>query len=226
VGWFTALWGGFSSFFSIWQVCILQISPFFLAYLVGIRLIDDRKRGEWQELLSCAAYAIGFSVIYALLSSRGIDAGRVLLSHINGLRIAAGVVIGLISLHLIFGHSLSINGRLLRSIVYGGCALLLGLSFAVIYSPCVTPTYAKILQIGIDPQTAKQGAFLAWIYGLGMALSFSFVGMLLVLSLRYLSEKYRSVLRNICGAFLGVLALMNITGVMVYYKAFFLGFLV
>ena len=27
---------GFSSFFSIWQVCSLQITPFFLAYVTGL----------------------------------------------------------------------------------------------------------------------------------------------------------------------------------------------
>ena len=38
-----AVWGGFSSFFSIWQICLLQISPFFIAFIVGIYLATIGK---------------------------------------------------------------------------------------------------------------------------------------------------------------------------------------
>ena len=41
-----ALWGGFSSFFSIWQVCILQISPFFIAFIVGSYLATPDQKAD------------------------------------------------------------------------------------------------------------------------------------------------------------------------------------
>ncbi len=49
-----ALWSGFASFFSIWQVCILQISPFFMAYIAGIYLVARRQvadPGAWQRMI-------------------------------------------------------------------------------------------------------------------------------------------------------------------------------
>ncbi len=225
----TALWGGFSSFFSIWQVCILQISPFFMLYILGLYLVSEEKGKQSavvNMLLPSITYTLGFSIIYALLSARGIDAGRMLVSNINNLRIAAGVFIGIISLQFILALKLESFRSLLKPVSLGLFPPLLGVSFALIYSPCVTPTYASILQIAVQPETARQGATLAWGYGLGMGLSFSIVGMLLVYSIRNLSPDYKPILRNVSGVVLGILAIMNITGVMVYYKAFFLGLLV
>ncbi len=43
MGLFAAFGNGFASFFSIWQVCILQISPFFLAYATGLYFADYSK---------------------------------------------------------------------------------------------------------------------------------------------------------------------------------------
>jgi len=229
VAWATALWGGFSSFFSIWQVCILQISPFFMVYILGLYLTteeDSRINAGVRLLLPPALYTLGFSVIYALLSSRSLDVGRLLISNINNLRIAAGFFIGLISLHFILAARFRIMNRRLWPITLTLGPLLLGISFAFIYSPCVTPTYAKILQISVASDTAMQGARLALIYGMGMGLSFSVVGLALILATRAMSASYKPLVRYFSGAVLGVLALMNITGVMVYYKAFFLGLLV
>jgi|TARA_B100002003_G_scaffold250298_2_gene289219 cytochrome c-type biogenesis protein len=229
VEWTTALWGGFSSFFSIWQICILQISPFFMVYILGLYLTtdeDSRINPGVRLLLPPALYMIGFSIIYALLSARGISAGRLLMSNINNLRIAAGIFIGIISLHFVLAARLRDMNHLLWPIVLGLGPLLLGISFALIYSPCVTPTYAKILQMSVASETAGQGARLALIYGLGMGLSFSVVGLALIMIVRPMPAIYKPLLRNFSAAVLGVLALMNITGVMVYYKAFFLGLLV
>ena len=227
--WFTALWGGFSSFFSIWQVCILQISPFFMFYLFGLYLTSESKGLAFPEsrmLLPSVAYTLGFSIIYALLSSRGLEAGRFLISHINQLRIVAGIFIGIVSLHFILASRLRILKTVNRPLLLGFSPLLLCLSFAIIYSPCVTPTYAKILQIAVVAETAREGAFLAWFYGMGMGLSFSVVGLLLIFGIRRMRPNYKPWVKDFSGVMLGILALMNITGVMVYYKAFFLGLLV
>ncbi|MBT4522807.1 MAG: hypothetical protein HOC23_22640 [Halieaceae bacterium] len=225
----TALGGGFSSFFSIWQACILQISPFFMVYLVGLYLATEKSStpsGRFHMLLPCIAYTLGFSIIYALLSARGLGTGRLLISHINNLRMVAGVFIALISLHFMLSVRIKSLAALPGIIARGLLPLLVGLSFAIIYSPCVTPIYAKILQIAVVTETATRGATLAWAYGVGMGLSFTVVGLLLVFSLRNMPFQYKARASYFCATVLGILALMNITGVMVYYKAFFLGLLV
>jgi cytochrome c-type biogenesis protein len=199
-----------------------------MVYLLGLFLLTEEE-GAFpgsQLLLPSAAYTLGFSIVYALLSSRGIDAGRFLISNINNLRILAGIFIAIISLHFFLAARISSTIGPLRPITLGVFPFILGLSFAIIYSPCVTPTYARILQIAIVAETANQGGFLAWAYGLGMGLSFSVVAMAIIFAVRNMPPTYKPLLRNFSAVVLGVLALMNMTGVMVYYKAFFLGLLV
>ena len=90
-----ALWGGFSAFFSIWQVCILQISPFFIAFIVGIYFATQGRNPNpdmrrWI-LLPCIAYGIGFTVFYSLLIASALDISRPLIHSISPLRVVSGV---------------------------------------------------------------------------------------------------------------------------------------
>ncbi len=231
MGWDTALFGGFASFFSVWQFCLLQISPFFLVYAVGLSLITEKdgsfSPGPWL-LLPMAAYALGFSTLYAVLSVRGLDVGRLAISYVGSMRIGAGILILIVCAHFALA---ALGWRRLRvpMIVEGVLLpLLLGLSFAAVYSPCITPTYARILQLAAMRETATEGGLLALVYGLGTSLAFALVGLVLIFLLgraHFVSE-HKPRLIGGCAVVLGVLGLMNITGVMVYYKAFVLGFLV
>ena len=97
----TALWGGFSSFFSIWQVCFLQISPFYMAFIAGLFLAtigqkDGPGIGRWV-LLPFLAYAAGFTVFYSLLIASGLGISRLLLYNVSDLRLVSGIVILLVS---------------------------------------------------------------------------------------------------------------------------------
>ena len=65
----TALWEGFTSFFSIWQICILQISPFVIAFLLGLYLVTLEQKPnasirQWV-VLPYAAYIVGFCLFYS-----------------------------------------------------------------------------------------------------------------------------------------------------------------
>ena len=237
MGWFDALWGGFSSFFSIWQVCILQISPFFLAYIGSLYLIS---RGQQSQSTSSGreiwkwvagpyfAYAAGFTIFYSLLVASGLGISRMLTYNISNLRIISGMVILLVSLYIIFADRLSFLKRSRHPLTAAALSLVIGVTFALIYSPCITPTLSDIMGLATHPQTAVQGWFLALHYGLGLSLSLGVAGTTLVFLLsrsRAAMEKTR-LLKNICGIILLIPAFLNITGLMIQYKAFFLGLLV
>lgn len=116
MGIFTALWGGFSSFFSIWQACILQISPFFLAFIAGLYLRTQAQQSSKQnaapnirgEVLGpYIAFAVGFTLLYSLLIASGLSIGRTLTFNIGNLRVASGVIILCISLYIIFSDRIA-----------------------------------------------------------------------------------------------------------------------
>jgi len=227
-----AFLGGFSSFFSIWQICAMQISPFFLAFITGLYFVGLSRRSnpefmKWA-LVPALLYIAGFSILYSLLSSPGLLVGRYLSYNLGSLRIVAGIYLSLVSLYLIFPNRIGIFRKISGTPILAGLSLLLGLSFVVVYSPCITPTLSKVLGIASNPAEATHGAVLAFFYGLGLSLAFAVTGLALI----QLLTRVRTVADNpartsmACGLILSLLAFMNVTGLMIYYKAFVLGLLV
>ncbi len=225
-----ALWGGFSSFFSIWQICILQISPFFIAFIVGIYLATlgnnaDPKILRWI-VIPCIAYGIGFTVFYSLLIASGLNVSRPLIHNIGVLRVVSGVIILLAGLHILLVNRLPLLGKIHRPLLLSALSLLIGATFAIIYSPCITPMLSDIMGLASQRSTAVEGWYLAFFYGLGIsiALCVTSVALILLAGRREIVLRNANSIKNICGIILLILAVMNITGLMRHYKAFVLGF--
>ena len=234
---FEALWGGFSSFFSIWQVCILQISPFFLAFITGLYLrLQDRQSNPLDAapnfqgwvIAPYIAFAIGFTLFYSLLIASGLGIGRTLTYNIGNLRLISGGIILCVSLYLIFADRIAFLRQANQTIILSVLSLLLGITFAIIYSPCITPTMSDIMGLATRPQTATEGFKLALFYGSGLSLALGVAVTILILLLKR-TEAVKSnarISKDICGVILIIPAILNLTGLMVQYKAFFLGLLV
>ena len=227
-----ALWDGFASFFSIWQVCILQISPFFMAYIAGIYLVARRQvvePGVYQRvILPYFAYVAGFTVLYSLLIASGFGISRALLYHIGDLRLLSGIVIFLVGLYILLIDHVAILERTPKLTLMCILSLLIGITFAIIYSPCITPTLSDIMGIAARPQTVSDGWALALAYGLGLSLSFGLTGIILILLLRRMEfvHGHARLIKDICATIVLILGVLNVTGLMTNYKAFFLGLLV
>lgn len=224
--------GGFSSFYSIWQVCIVQISPFFLVYLFGLAATRQVTGGRpgWLAwiLMPSLAYAVGFAPVFALLSSPGLYAGRYLTYYIGPLRVAAGIFFLGVAGWFWLADRWSLVGRGTVAFVAHLVTLILGVAFALIYSPCITPTLSTILGLAVRTETAPQGSLLALSYGLGMSLAFGVFGWgLFALGQSWVGQDHRARrIKDLAAGVFLLLALMNITGAMTAYKAFFLGLLV
>lgn len=225
-----ALWGGFSSFFSIWQICILQISPFFIAFIVGSYLAtlgnnDDPKISRWV-ILPCIAYSIGFTVFYSLLIASGLNISRPLIHSVGLLRLVSGVFFLLAGLYIILVNRISLLGKIHSLLLLNTLSLLVGITFAFIYSPCITPMLSDIMGLASQRDTAVEGWYLAFWYGLGIsiALCATSVALILFAGKREITLRNANLIKNTCGIILLILAVMNLTGLMTHYKAFVLGF--
>lgn len=225
-----ALWGGFSSFFSIWQICILQISPFFIAFIFGIYLATLGKNAapeirRWI-VIPCITYGIGFTIFYSLLIASGLNVSRPLIHNIGVLRVISGVIILLASLYILLVNRVSFLGKMHRPLLLSALSLLIGITFAIIYSPCITPMLSDIMGLASQRSTAVEGWYLAFFYGLGIsiALCMTSVALILLAGRSEIVLRNANSIKNICGIILLILAVMNITGLMRHYKAFVLGF--
>jgi len=224
----TAFWGGFSSFFSIWQLCIMQVSPFFVAFLAGIYLAvpGGGSPGTLRRMiLSCLAYGLGFSVVYALLIASGLDMSWPLIHRLGLWRIVSAGVILIAGLYILLAGRLSLPAWVHGALPLGVLSALFGVALAVIYSPCITPMLSDIMSLASQRSTAAEGWYLAFWYGLGISVALCLTTITLIAA----AKRYTAVVRNarpiraICGIILLALAAMNMTGLMRHYKAFVLG---
>ena len=230
MGGIAAVWGGFTSFFSIWQICILQFSPFFIAFIVGIYLatLNNNTHPKILQWIipPCITYGIGFTIFYSLLIASGLNISRPLISNISLLRIVSGIIILLVGLYIILVNRISFLSKIHRPLLLSVLSLIIGATLAIIYSPCITPMLSDIMGLASQRGTAVEGWYLAFCYGLGTSIALSMTSVALILFTGRLgfTLRYANAIKNICGFILLILAVMNITGLMRHYKAFVLGF--
>ncbi len=227
-----AIGDGFASFFSIWQVCILQISPFFLAWVTGLYFLAvslNRKASiVGMVIVPGLSFTLGFIWLYAVLTMTGLPVGRILVYNLGTLGFFAGGYIFLISLFLVIAGRFNFTGSLRWHLGLVIITMVLGSAFAATYSPCITPALSKIMGMAGRAETAVMGGVLAFFYALGICLALVLTGAVLVfvLSRFEVVMRHARFVRYICSLILAMLGILNLTGTMIYYKAFFLGFLV
>ena len=98
-------------------------------------------------------------------------------------------------------------------------AFMLGLLFALGWSPCLGPVLGTILLLAASSGTALYGAYLLTIYSLGLAIPFLFVALLYGSAFTYITPlaKYLPMIAKAAGALLiviGVLLLMGNFGLL------------
>lgn len=226
-----ALWGGFSSFFSIWQACILQVSPFFIAFVTGLYFVTVSAPGatsfKRRVILPCLLFGLFFSIGFAVVNSSGLGLSRLLSHNIHSLRFASGALIAGVGVYIILSDGINIIEMEYVSAFHMILASLLGPAFSLVYMPCVTPTLSKILGLAVNPATVPAGTLYAFVYALGLslALSVTAISLIIALKLSLKVKERRRAARYLCGLVLALLGILNLTGYMVYYKSTVLGFL-
>lgn len=229
---FNAFIGGFTAFFSIWFFCILQFSPFYFAYVWGLA-VKEGKDEILPTLRSIAAPALltllGFTIGFVLLGASAYTISGFLITHLGLIRQIAGVEVGLMGLLLIglltIPDGIRISGLPFNyKTAYNIGGFLLGISFAAIYMPCITPTLAIILTYTGDVKTVDEGTVLLVFYSIGLSIALFLVGMAAAGILSYIRwvRNHKAVFKIIFAVLLLIMAVMAYTDLMVYYKGFIL----
>jgi cytochrome c-type biogenesis protein len=174
-----------------------------------------------RAVAGTALFVIGFSLVFAIygLAAGGIGQLHVLRAHSTGLtQVLGGLTI---LLGLLFAGAFdrfTFAGRIFRPSARPKAGLagapLLGIMFGIGWSPCVGPTLTAVLALDLSSGTAARGAFLAFIYGLGLGIPFLIVAAAfqrMVNVLGFFRRNARMVSR-IGGAMLIVVGLLEVTG--------------
>jgi len=220
---FGALIAGLLSFLS---PCILPIVPFYLSYLAGVGMNQISAQAEVSRavriraVIAACCFALGVITVFVGLGATATVFGGMVREYFDVLRWVAAAIIIAMGLHFLGVVRIGVLYRQFRadagttSNVSLVGAYVIGLAFAFGWTPCVGPVLAAILFTAAGQETAGQGAWLLFAYGLGMTLPFIaaalFIGPFMAWMARF--RRHLGLVEKLMGAFLimfGVLIATN-----------------
>jgi cytochrome c-type biogenesis protein len=180
--------------------CMLPLVPGYLSYVTGLTGADimssgqaptgggsasgavaavdtrvgNRTRIRRRAVAGSALFVAGFTTVFTILAYAVGQLGRTLLVHERAIELIAGVLtigLGLAFMGVMPGLSRTWRISRLPRVGLAG-APLLGATFALSWTPCLSPTLTAVLGLAAVQGSAGRGALLAAAYSLGMGLPF------------------------------------------------------
>jgi cytochrome c-type biogenesis protein len=175
---FAALFAGVISFLS---PCVLPLVPPYLAYLAGAsieRLADAEAKPQVRRdtMVAALLFVLGFSTVFVALGAGATAIGAVMRFYSQELAIVAGIIIIVMGLHFLGITPIALLHRHARLDVQKPVGLwgayVMGLCFALGWTPCIGPILATILAVAASEATVAKGAGLLAVYSLGLGVPF------------------------------------------------------
>ncbi len=167
--------------------CVLPLVPIYLAQLVGHSVYQaaDGQEEQPQRLntfIHSLMFVLGFTLAFVALGATASTLGGFLRSYQLLLRQIGGVILVIFGLHLTGIFKLSIfywqkHFEFRPSRPSYPASLLIGLIFAIGWTPCVGLILGPILGLAANAATLRQGVILLLFYSLGLGLPFLLLGL-------------------------------------------------
>ena len=176
---FVAFGAGLISFLS---PCVLPLIPGYISYISGSSF-NELVEKKNINLVPIFLFTIGFSLVFIIFGAASTYLGQVLLQNSYELRVAAGIVIILFSLHIIgivnfkfLNYEKRIETKTNNNFY---SPILIGMAFAFGWTPCIGPILGSILVLAATEESINRGILLLIFYSLGLALPFILSGYLI-----------------------------------------------
>jgi len=196
--------------------CVLPLVPGYLAYIGGFTSEAERG-GRGRLLLGVALFVLGFSVVFVSFGILFGTAGLLLRPWEDLITRIAGLVV--ILMGLVFVGQVTFMQRTIKpewKVATGlAGAPLLGIVFALGWTPCLGPTLIAVTSLALDGGDPVRGGILGLAYCIGLGVPF----LLVALGLGWVAGSVDWMRRNIRtinivgGALLILIGVLMVTGV-------------
>ena len=162
--------------------CVLPLIPGYISYISGSSLKDLVEKKN-INLFPIILFTVGFSIVFIIFGAASTFLGQILLQNSFELRVAAGLIIILLALHIIGIINIKFLNYEKRihtnSNVSFYSPILIGMAFAFGWTPCIGPILGSILVLASTEESLNRGIFLLFSYSLGLAIPFILSGYLM-----------------------------------------------
>jgi cytochrome c-type biogenesis protein len=172
-----------------------------------------------RAVAGASLFILGFSFVFATYGFAVGGLGGLLRAHNTGLtQILGGVTILLGLLFAGLFDRFTFAGRIFRPTARPQAGLagapLLGMMFGFGWSPCLGPTLTAVMSLSMVSGGAARGAFLAFVYGLGLGIPFLIVAVAFqrVVNVLGFFRRNARLVSRIGGALLVVVGILEVTG--------------
>ena len=172
--------------------CVLPLIPGYISYVSGSTLNELLEKKN-INLLPIILFTLGFSIVFIIFGATATFLGKILLSNSYELRIVAGLIIVIFSLHILGIFNIKFLNYEKRIHLKKGEGILspivIGMAFGFGWTPCIGPILGSILILASTTENISDGIVLLFSYSLGLAIPFILSG--------YLIQKFLLVSKNL-----------------------------
>ena len=220
-----------SGIISFLSPCVLPLFPSYLSFITGMSVdrlkTDVTVAGRWRTITHSLAFIVGFSLVFIGLGASFSAAGQLLLDYRDLIRRIGGALIVVFGLYIAgvirvgwLGRTQQIQIRNKPAGYLG--SLVVGVTFAIGWTPCVGPILGSILSLAGTAATVERGMGLLVAYSAGLALPFFLSSLALGGFLKFF-HRYRPlipVVERVAGVLLIAVGLLVFTNYFVILNAY------
>ncbi|RJP86717.1 MAG: cytochrome c biogenesis protein CcdA [Desulfobacteraceae bacterium] len=212
--------------------CVLPLIPAYFTFITGFSLEElfqkDSPAIRRKVFFSTFSFVCGFSVVFVLMGAAASGLGSLIAQYKDYIRIVGGIVIILLGIHMtgwIRFKRLDVEKRihLQKKPLHILGTFLVGMAFAVGWSPCIGPLLGAILIIAGSKETIWQGVGLLSAYAAGLALPFIIISFFINFLLEFLRRASRAMqyINLAAGILLIVVGIFLVTDSFTFFNSLF-----
>ncbi len=219
---FAAFVAGLLSFIS---PCVLPLIPVYLGYLSGSTMAGDQPPSRQLVFSHALMFVAGFTLIFVVVFGAPAGfLGGALGKFADYLVWIGGIFLILFGLHVMGVITIPIF-NMQKRLEYGQDqtpsymrSMLIGMTFAAGWTPCIGPLLGAILTLAIQGQNVGLSMFYLFVYSMGLAVPFLVTAWMLTAATGRLKllNRHMGLIERVSGAFILIIGILLLTGTFTY----------